>query len=177
MDKANLLRKVRALAERGVGGEKDAAAALLERLMQKYGITEDDLVDDLAEDAEFRFKDWIEDRLLHQVIFAVMGDVQIYKYRNSRRKVVIVKCTPAERLEIETAFHFFNAHLKEDFLLFYAAFINKNNIFPAAGKAKEKAPAPERPRAELFKMAQIMEGLDRHTLHKMIEGGEANGSD
>lgn len=172
MDKADLLRKVRALAERGVAGEKDAAAAVLERLMQKYGITEDDLAEDVAEDADFRFKDWIEDKLLHQVIFAVMGDVPVYKYRNSRRKVVIVKCTPAERLEIETTFHFYNAHLKEDFRLFYTAFINKNNIFPPAGKVKEKSPAPERSRAELLKMAQIMEGLDRHTLHKMIESGK-----
>ena len=33
------IKRVRALAERGVDGEKDSAIALLDRMMEKYGIT------------------------------------------------------------------------------------------------------------------------------------------
>ena len=43
MDKAELLRKVKALAERGVGGEAKNAEEMLARLMEKYGISEDEL--------------------------------------------------------------------------------------------------------------------------------------
>ena len=37
------LERVKALAERGVGGEKENAEALLNRLMAKYGISEEDI--------------------------------------------------------------------------------------------------------------------------------------
>lgn len=43
MDKAALLKKIRALAERGVGGEADNAEEILRRLMEKYGVSEDEL--------------------------------------------------------------------------------------------------------------------------------------
>lgn len=36
MDKAALLKKIKALAERGVGGERENAEALLARLMEKW---------------------------------------------------------------------------------------------------------------------------------------------
>ena len=41
MDKTALLRKVRVLAEHGVGGEAENAEKLLARLMMKFGISEE----------------------------------------------------------------------------------------------------------------------------------------
>ena len=38
------LERVKALAERGVGGEKENAEALLKRLMEKYEISDEDIV-------------------------------------------------------------------------------------------------------------------------------------
>ena len=43
MDKTALLKKIRALAERGVGGEAENAEKLLARMMKKYGISEAEL--------------------------------------------------------------------------------------------------------------------------------------
>lgn len=37
------IKKIKALADQGVGGEKTTAQAMLERLMQERGITEADL--------------------------------------------------------------------------------------------------------------------------------------
>ena len=48
-DKEQLLKKIKALADRGEGGEALAAAAILDRLMEKYHITEADLRDDAME--------------------------------------------------------------------------------------------------------------------------------
>ena len=39
MDKTALLKKIRALAEHGVGGEAENAEKLLARMMKKYGIS------------------------------------------------------------------------------------------------------------------------------------------
>ena len=41
----NRLRKIRALAERGVGGERETAARLLQDFREKYGIVEDEKSD------------------------------------------------------------------------------------------------------------------------------------
>lgn len=49
MDKetvSNKLRKIKELAQRGVGGEKESALALYEKLKQKYEISEDEIFDE-----------------------------------------------------------------------------------------------------------------------------------
>ena len=42
-DRKERLQKLRALALRGVGGEKETAQAILEQLLQKYTLSMDDL--------------------------------------------------------------------------------------------------------------------------------------
>ena len=59
--------KIKALADRGVGGEAETAAALLDRLMDKYGVTEADLSDDVKELHEFRYSKPFEDKLIIQI--------------------------------------------------------------------------------------------------------------
>lgn len=49
MDKTALLKKVRALAEHGVGGEAENAEKLLARMMKKYGISEEELDEEWAQ--------------------------------------------------------------------------------------------------------------------------------
>ena len=49
------LERVKALAERGVGGEKENAEALLNRLMAKYGILEEDIEDTAERDYFIRY--------------------------------------------------------------------------------------------------------------------------
>ena len=47
-NKAELLKKIKALADRGVDGERESAQTLLARLMEQYGISETDLEEDAA---------------------------------------------------------------------------------------------------------------------------------
>lgn len=49
MDKTALLKKIRALAEHGVGGEAENAEKLLARMMKKYGISEAELAEEWAQ--------------------------------------------------------------------------------------------------------------------------------
>ena len=74
-DREQLLQKVKkiqALAERGDHGEKESAAALLERLMKQHGIAESELSEDRREMAWFRYKTPLELRLLNQIIYAIV---------------------------------------------------------------------------------------------------------
>lgn len=59
------VKRVQALAERGVDGEKDSAAALLDRLMKQYGISEAEIAEERREIAWFRFKTPLERKLLN----------------------------------------------------------------------------------------------------------------
>lgn len=170
------IKRVQALAERGVGGEKTSAAALLETLMARYDITEEDISAEREEIAWFRFKTEIEQRLLCQIIYSVTGKAAsgcVGKFTGRKRKEVGVTCTAAERLEIEISFEFFNAAMKSELERFYTAFVNKNRIFPPQDKAGLVPDQPEMSKEEIMKLAAMMEGMDTHTRRKMIESGDA----
>lgn len=54
--KKELLKKLQALAERGVGGEKETAERKLRQLMEKYGIDEMEFAEDKLEEFEFKWQ-------------------------------------------------------------------------------------------------------------------------
>lgn len=167
------IKRVRALAERGVDGEKDSATALLDRMMEKYGITETELAEERREIAWFRYKTPLECRLLHQVIYAVTGRAAsgcVGAYTGRKRKKVGIECTAAERLEIEISFEFYKAALEQELERFYTAFVQKNGIFPE--KAIDEVPEPgEIDLEEARRISLIMAGMDEHTRRKMLESG------
>lgn len=169
------IRKIQALADRGVGGEKQSAAALLDRLMEQYGITEDDIAKEIREMAWFRYRTPIERKLLCQVIYATTGRAAyncVGTYTGRSRKKVGVECTAAEKLEIEVSFEFYNAALQEEMERFYSAFLIKNSIFPPDGKEVDELPEPEEMSAEeCIKLSMMMEGMDEHTRRPALESG------
>lgn len=72
-NKAELLKKIKALADRGVDGERESAQTILARLMEQYGISETDLEEERRETAWFRYSQETERRLLNQIIYMVTG--------------------------------------------------------------------------------------------------------
>lgn len=169
------IKRVQALAERGVAGERDSAAATLDRLMKQYGITEDDIAEDRREWAWFRYKTPIERKLILQVIYSVTGRAAydcVGKYTGRKRKQVGIECTAAEQLEIQFDYDFFRAALEEEMERFYSAFLIKNGIFPQDGKECEELPPPqEMSREEALKLEAMMMGMDRHTRRAALESG------
>ena len=83
------IKRVQALAERGVAGEQESAAATLDRLMKRYGITEADITEERREWAWFRYTTPIERKLLSQVIYSVTGRAAygcVGEYTGRKRK-------------------------------------------------------------------------------------------
>lgn len=175
-DREQLLQKVKkiqALAERGDRGEKESAAALLDRLMKRYGITEAEIAEERRGIAWFRFKTPLERKLLNQVIYTVTGRVAyscVGKYTNRPRKMLGIECTAAERLEIELSFEFYNAALEKELDRFYSAFLNKNHIFPE--KAIEEVPdVGEIDLEEAKRLSMMMAGMEKYTRQKALGSG------
>ena len=146
------IRRVQALAERGVAGEQESAAATLDRLMKQF-----------------------ERKLLLQVIYSVTGRAAygcVGKYTGRKRKKVGIECTAAERLEIQFDYDFFREALEEEMDRFYSAFLIKNGIFPPEGKERDELPPPrEISREEALKLEALMMGMDHHTRRSALESG------
>lgn len=87
--KIDLLKKLKNLAEQGVGGEKETAQKKLKQLMQKYNVEEEELSDDTEEKYEFTFHGEFERRLLLQVGYKILGKKikkKMYEYKKRRWK-------------------------------------------------------------------------------------------
>lgn len=176
------IKAVKALAERGVDGEKESAQATLARLMEKYGVTDEELETERVQTAWFRYRDEFESRILRQVIYMVTGKVSfgcVGTYTNRTRKKRGVDCTAAERLEIEANYSFFLAAAKKELEIFLTAFASKNRLYPSPEKdtlrsSDDRELTPEE-RARYLKAGLMAEGMERHTLEKMLEGDVGNG--
>ena len=153
------IKRVRALAERGVDGEKDSATALLDRMMEKYGITETELAEERREIAWFRYKTPLECRLLHQVIYAVTGRAAsgcVGAYTGRKRKKVGIECTASL--------------LKRNLNGFILRSCKKNRIFPD-NPIDDAREIGEMSLEEAQRISMMMAGMDEHTRRKMLESG------
>ncbi len=173
---AALIEKIRKLAvraDRCFGPEKEAAAIMLEKMMNKYGITEADLEEEATCLEWFKYKDELQKRLLNQVLYMVLGARETYRRKDGRGKQIAVYCTAAERIEIEITYDFFKRAMLEEIETFFGAFCIKNNIYPSPDKPRADTEEPELTDEEILKLTYMLRGMERHTLRQMI-GGPAN---
>ena len=172
-NKAELLKKIKALADRGVDGERESAQTLLTRLMEQYGISETEIEEERRETAWFPYSQETERRLLNQIIYMVTGAGGfgcVGEYSGRKRKKMGTECTAAERLEIEANYAFFKEAMKKELEIFYSAFANKNNLFPPADKVKPRSIEELSPEEKAYyaKVGLMAEGMERHTLRKAL---------
>lgn len=171
--KLDLLKKLRELAERGVGGEKEGAQKTLERLMKKYNIQEADLSEDVEEDHDFRYRNEYEKLLLRQLFYKIVPEYKkkAYTYRCGRgsRTTLGISCTKAQALQIQIEYDFYRALWKEEVDFFMDAFIQKHRIFrePTEGGGTDEG---KMSKEELLRMFAMMEGMQDKSIKPMIEG-------
>lgn len=172
MNKTTLLKKIKALAERGVDGEAENAEALLARLMEKYGISEKELDEDTRKRHDFEYHGKEQRKILRQVVYKVTGgSAYDLVYRASGRKVrtqLGADCTPAEKVEIEYLFDFYKRLWEREKEAFLSAYIQKHKIFAIR---TDIAPQ-EISREEAIKMAALMEGMSNESPVRAIEAAK-----
>lgn len=155
-----LAKKLKALAERGVGGEKINAEKMLRDLMRKHDISDSDLSSDCRSFMTFKMK--VHQRTFYiQIIIFVMGvDTKTYSTRGSRTKVH-VECTEMQYIEIAATFNYFWSEYEKDLDVFYSAWIQKNRLIPSdGGYMSEEDVDP--------KMMEMMKSIDKRSKNKLI---------
>jgi len=179
-ERERLMEKIaslKALSERGVGGEKLNAEERLRCLMQKHGISEEELEDAGVRIYWIAFKTDFERLLLHQLAYMHLGSGHSFgcvgMYTNRARKKVGVECTPAQYIEIEADFALYRVAMAEEMEIFYSAFIQKNLLFPPPELVKASDSNDDKISMEkLAKMQAMMKGIKHRTRNKALPEGE-----
>ena len=142
-----------------VGGEADNAEEILRRLMEKYGVSEDELDEEERRRHDFEYHGKEQEKLLRQVVYKVTGGYAYnLVYRASGRKVKTrlgADCTAAEKVEIEFLFDFYTRLWERERDAFLSAFIQKHRIFTI----RDDIEPQEVSREELLKMQALMLGM------------------
>jgi len=174
----SLARKLKALADQGIGGEKLNASIMLEKLMQQHGITIEMIEGKIVKEHEF-YLEPANSQFFIQVASSVLGmkfNYGRYTYKNSRKPGKdrrYVTCTDSEFIEIMAKYDFYKSAYDDDLGIFYAAFIQKNRLFskePISENEDEVFPELSiEEKTRLFKMFQMMEGMEAKKFYKQID--------
>ena len=167
MELEERLKKLLKLSERGIDGEKEAATKILNNLMKKYNITEEQLKSKSVDWYKFRVhNDW-EMKLLFQTVYKVLGYGSDGKYIKKSKTTYLFELTLEESIEIEYIYSIYKQDLKKEIDLFYQAFISKNNLFPDnAPKASDDEPIDFK---KAIKLQSFMSGIDNSNIHKALK--------
>lgn len=171
-DKISIIRKIKALAD-NIGsspGERDAAYSMLDKLMSKYNITEEDLDSDKEEYFIFTYHGKDELKILVQVAYKVRDSRDCINYvkrgqRNSKTEIGI-KCTKSQKLEIEFLFEFYKNLYYEEKEHMMSAFIQKHRLF---GSLKDGEEPEKISNDEYFKLRSYMNSMNDVTPYRAIE--------
>ena len=143
------LKKIKALAERGVGGEKETAMRMYEDLKARYELEDEEIMLDAVTLHWFGYADELEERVLRWIFYKVTGDASyhIYTGKYRRRKKRGCDCTEIEAAEITLLYNFYKEELKRELEAFLVAFRCGNDLYPdetARCYKENDAEAPER---------------------------------
>lgn len=167
-----LAKKLKALADRGIGGERNNAIKMLEKLMAQHAITMDMINENDAKDHPF-VVDKLSRKFFVQTVANVVGrNGKFGQYVKAPRNKLrfYVTCTPAEAIEIQAKFDFFYTAWEKELEIFYSAFIQKNQLYskPTEGDEHEDKDLTQEELRNLAKMLSLMKGMTRHIFTKQI---------
>ena len=169
----NKLKKLLALAERGVQGEVENARKLLEKLCKEHGVSIEELLDENQE-KYYRFnigRNAIYKDLFAQCYSKVVQKVSLSYYQASRIHIK-VKMTALQSVELTSLFEWHKANFDKDFedmknniLL---AYCRKHHLYCDV-KSDNDRELTEDERKRLIKIIYMQESLNDNCYCKLIE--------
>lgn len=159
------LRKLLALAERGVGGEKANAQRMLQKLLSRHGLTLDDLNEERRDLRWFPAPRKHDRKLALQIAGMVTNSTDVRSYSSKQRsRQVGVKLTATEAVSFELYFDVLRKALVEHLDIAYNAFIQVNRLFPKTDDRPD--PIPTERDLQIIAMASA---VNRTPVHLRLE--------
>lgn len=138
----DLAKKLKALSEKGVGGEKINAEKMLNDLMKKHNLTIEDIEGENKFDYFLKLKKE-EEKLFNQIVKRVNTEIPLYGEFPAKdikafklKGNFLIKCTASEYVEIESMFIVYNRLYKDELNIFYRAFCTANDLLVTSKDAR-----------------------------------------
>ena len=174
------LRKMKALADRGVGGERENAERLLAEIAAEHGINLAELEEVKLDDFYVTLKESWKWKMLSQLCALKrqelkMEGASLEGHRMSTWKCrgknlySVSKCTKAEWLELMAKFEVLARAYKRQQEDFYHAFLMANDLLLEPDD--EAKPLSREERSRLFRIAQMSMGIEKSQLNKQLTVG------
>lgn len=173
MDKTELLKKLKALSEdtRGNENERKRAEEQLNRLLIKYNIDPQSINTEKLVRRDLYYKNDLEKKLLHQVVYKICGDRPMYMSRR-KRNWIWCEMTDAEFLQFEMEYPVYKNAMNKELDIFYLAFIQKNRIFPPDNlvppKETDEETTPQYSRGDRIRAAMMAEGMEFTNIRRQL---------
>lgn len=163
-----LAKKLKALAERGEGGEKYNAQKKLDRVMEKYGITKEMLEEDTLYQITFKIKA-TQRRMFMQILASIVG--MGFEVIRSRRKptLCIIQLTKLQEAELRAKFGFYWRAWELQQEIFMEAFIMKNDLYPKDGPVASMEELTVEQMAKTRKAFMASQTIERASYRKPIK--------
>jgi len=165
------IKKIQALAERGVEGEAQAAKLMLEKILKQYGLTMEDLSNETAKERCFVVKTDLDKAIFIMCGYVVLGKAKtrsLCSYRGESHKFYL-ELTDYEFVEFSCFFEFHKSNAKKEFTRmrkdFQSAYQFKHNLY-----LREKVENPTYlTKEEIEKLTKFADAMEDVQFFKMIE--------
>jgi len=169
-----LAKKLKALADKGIGGEKVNAEKMLTDFMKKHDISMEQIEGDKHENYFFTVKD-DEIKLLHQIVGRVNIHIKCYgPFPKSKMKMYalsgnfMITCTPSEYVEIESMHAVYKRLYESELDIFFTAFCHANDLLVSNPDKKDKKMTKEEAK-DFLRIHEISSKIKKETYRKQIE--------
>ncbi len=166
-----MLKKLKALMEKGIGGEAENAKRILESLLKKEGKTLEDYLNNSDIQKKrywFSYSNTYQKKLLGQILFYVLDCSSIMETTNkNKRNQVAYDITATENIEILTIYETLKTKLMEEIDITVEAFVYRHRLFSNSECAEDKT-LSERDKRILERIKTIQ----KNPIHKQITYGE-----
>ena len=155
------LKKIKELAERGYAGEALVAREKLHMLLNKYGLTIEDLEDVQIHSYKFKYITVQERSIILQCISKVIDNPNLtYSHYKDKKKEFFVKMSEWQYVEAEAMIHFhikqFRKELKAQLKALTSAYCSKHQLFAESSEGGDSKLTPE----EMARLIAAYQSLD-----------------
>lgn len=158
-----LAKKLKALADKGIGGEKINAEKMLTDLLKKHNLTIEEIEGEKQEDYFFTISenDW---KLWYQIVKKVNYEIKVYgpfpdnvQKQHGLNGNYMISCSASNYIEIEAKNDFYQRLFNEELDFFSSAFIQANDL-EVDRPGKE---APELSREDYNQLIRVRDMADK----------------
>ncbi len=157
-----LIRKLQALADRGIGGEKYNAQKALEKFLAKNNLTIEDL--ERIDIKEYNFKQ-VPARYRYIFFGIVLSTIAGLKTYKKSKSFYWIECTEAQSVEVKMKYDFYKRAFDRQLQTFTTAFCFKNDL---THKVDSLSQLTEEEIEEIRKAQAMARGMEASTYHKRL---------